>query len=88
MFDTSGVRLVGELVNDEGDNDEDKLLDVDIDDGDEHSSLLLFDDIFSFSQSASFIIIIRLDDDVDIISTSSSELVDSNDREQLLMLLL
>ena len=90
MFDTSGVRLVGEFVNDEGDNDEDRLLDVDIDDGDEQSSLLLpipFDVKFSFSQSTSLMIIMRLEF-VDVISTSSSELPDSDDREQLIMFLL
>jgi hypothetical protein len=90
VFDTSGVRLVGELVNDEGDNDGDRLLDVDIDDGDEQSSLLLpipFDVKFSFSQSTSLMIIMRLEF-VDVISTSSSELPDSDDREQLIMFLL
>jgi hypothetical protein len=90
VFDTSGVRLVGEFVNDEGDNDEDRLLDVDIDDGDEQSSLLLpipFDVKFSFSQSTSLMMIMRLDV-VDVISTSSSELPDSDDREQLIMFLL
>jgi hypothetical protein len=91
VFDTSGVRLVGEFVNDEGDSDEDRLLDVDIDDGDEQSSLLLpipFDVKFSFSQSTSLMIIMRLFEFVDVISTSSSELPDSDDREQLIMFLL
>lgn len=87
MFDTSGVRLVGELDNDEGDNDEERLLVVEIDEGDEQSSLLICDDTLSFSQSCSLIIIMRLDVDDVVISTSSSELVDSKDREQLLLLL-
>lgn len=58
-----------------------------MDEGDEHSPSLLF--IFSFSQSTSLMIIILLEPNVaDVISTSSSELVDSGDVAQLLLLLL
>jgi hypothetical protein len=79
-FDTSGVRLVGELVSDE------EKLDVEIEDGEEQMSVVPFDAL-SFSQSTSLIIIMLLvPGDVDTtISTSSSELVDSGDLVRLLL---
>lgn len=88
-FDASGVRLVGELDNeqDEVGEREDDRLDVDMVDGDEHPSsliLLIAGDVIS---STSLIMIMRWLGAV-VISTSSSELVDSGDREQLPLLLL
>lgn len=74
VFDTSGVRLVGEFVSDETGERLEERLDVKLE-GEEHSDSLLF----SLSQSSLMIIMLV----ADVISTSS-ELFSDDD----LMLLL
>lgn len=80
-FDTSGERLVGELVSDGTGDKLDERLDEELD-GDEHSdSSRLLLDAFSLSQSTSLMMIML--DGAGVISTSSSELASDD-----LMLLL
>lgn len=82
-FDTSGVRLVGELVSDGTGDKLDDRLEAKLE-GDEHSdsSGLLFDG-FSLSQFTSLMMIMFVGGDA--ISTSSSELPSADLMLQLLL---